>query len=83
VALPYDAAGYRMACLMSLLPAYQTLLLASKRHDTLFTSGHHVKISRPTMAKCQWDAHSMLTDNDAVIRYSRRLAGEIDAAMAQ
>jgi farnesyl-diphosphate farnesyltransferase len=83
VALPYDAAGYRMASLMSLLPAYQTLLLAAKRHDTLFTPGHHVKISRPTMAKCQWDAHSMLTDNDAVIRYSRRLAGEIDAAMAQ
>jgi hypothetical protein len=24
----------------------------------------------------------MLTDNDAVIRYSRRLEGEIDAAMA-
>jgi len=83
VALPYDAAGYRMASLMSLLPAYQTLLLAAKRHETLFTSGHHVKISRATMAKCQWDAHSMLTDNDAVRRYSRRLEGEIDAVMAQ
>jgi farnesyl-diphosphate farnesyltransferase len=83
VALPYDAAGYRMASLMSLLPAYQTLLLAAKRHDTLFTSEHHVKISRATMAKCQWDAHSMLTDNDAVRRYGRRLEGEIDAAMAE
>jgi farnesyl-diphosphate farnesyltransferase len=81
VALPYDAAGYRMASLMSLLPAYQTLLLAAKRHDTLFTPGHHVKISRATMAKCQWDAHSMLTDNDAVRRYSRRLEGEIDRAL--
>jgi farnesyl-diphosphate farnesyltransferase len=83
VALPYDAAGYRMASLMSLLPAYQTLLLAAKRHDTLFTPEHHVKISRATMAKCQWDAHSMLTDNDAVRRYGRRLEGEIDAAMAE
>jgi farnesyl-diphosphate farnesyltransferase len=83
VALPYDTAGYRMASLMSLLPAYQTLLLAAKRQDTLFTSGHHVKISRATMAKCQWDAHSMLTDNDAVRRYGRRLEGEIDGAMAQ
>jgi farnesyl-diphosphate farnesyltransferase len=82
LALPYDATGYRMASLMSLLPAYQTLLLAAKQHDTLFTSAHHVKISRATMARCQWDAHSMLTDNDAVIRYGRRLAGEIDAAMA-
>jgi phytoene/squalene synthetase len=83
LALPYDAAGYRMASLMSLLPAYQTLLLAAERHETLFTSAHHVKISRTTMAKCQWDAHSMLTDNDAVRRYSRRLEGEIDAAIAQ
>jgi farnesyl-diphosphate farnesyltransferase len=83
LALPYDAAGYRMASLMSLMPAYQTLLLAAKRHDTLFTSEHHVKISRPTMAKCQWDAHSMLADNDAVIRYSRRLEGEIDKAIAK
>ena len=83
VALPYQAAGYRMASLMSLLPAYQTLLLAAKQHAILFTSEHHVKISRPTLAKCQWDAHSMLTDNEAVRRYSQRLEGEIAAAMAQ
>ena len=83
LALPYDAAGYRMASLMSLLPSYQTLLLAARRHDTLFTAAHHVKISRPVMAKCKWDAHAMLTDNDAVRRYSRRLEGEIDAAMRQ
>ncbi len=83
VALPYEAAGYRMASLMSLLPAYQTLLLAAKQHAILFTSEHHVKISRPTLAKCQWDAHSMLADNDAVIRYSQRLEGEIAAAMAE
>jgi farnesyl-diphosphate farnesyltransferase len=83
LALPYHAAGYRMASLMSLLPAYQTLLVAAKRLDTLFTTEHHVKISRPTMAKCQWDAHAMLADDDAVRRYSRRLEGEIDAAMAR
>jgi hypothetical protein len=68
---------------MSLLPAYQTLLLAAKRHDTLFTSDHHVKISRATMAKCQWAAHSMLADNDAVRRYMRRLEGQIDTVMAK
>ena len=83
LALPYDAAGYRMASLMSLLPAYQTLLLAANRHETLFTAKHHVKISRPTMAKCQWDAHAMLADDDAVIRYSRRLESELDAALAR
>jgi farnesyl-diphosphate farnesyltransferase len=83
LALPYHAAGYRMASLMSLLPAYQTLLLAAKGHAMLFTSEHHVKISRPTLAKCQGIAHSMLADNEAVRRYRLQLEGEIDAAMAQ
>jgi farnesyl-diphosphate farnesyltransferase len=83
VALPYHAAGYRMASLMSLLPAYQTLLLAAKGHAMLFTTEHHVKISRPTFAKCQGVAQSMLTDNEAVRRYRLRLEGEIDAALAQ
>jgi farnesyl-diphosphate farnesyltransferase len=83
LALPYHAAGYRMASLMSLLPAYQTVLLAAKQHAILFTSEHHVKISRPTLAKCQGVAHSMLTDNAAVRRYRRQVEGEIAAAMAQ
>ena len=72
MALPYAAAGYRMASLMSLLPAYQTLLLAAKRHAMLFATEHHVKIFRTTLAKCQWDAQAMLTDSEAVRRYSRR-----------
>ena len=83
LALPYHAAGYRMASLMSLLPAYQTLLLAAEQHAILFTSKHHVKISRPTLAKCQGVAQSMLTDDEAVRRYRLRLEGEIAAAMAQ
>ena len=83
LALPYHAAGYRMASLMSLLPAYQTLLLAAEQHDILFTSEHHVKISRTTLAKCQGVAQSMLADNEAVKQYGRRLESEIDAAMAQ
>jgi len=83
LALPYHAAGYRMASLMSLLPAYQTLLLAAKQHALLFTSEHDVKISRLTLAKCQGVSQSMLTDNEAVRQYRLRLEGEIDAAMAQ
>ena len=81
-ALPYSAAGYRMASLMSLLPAYQTLLLAAKRQDTLFTPEHHVKISRQTMVKCQWDAKSMLLKNDAVWQYSHRIEDEIQRVLA-
>jgi farnesyl-diphosphate farnesyltransferase len=83
LALPYVATGYRMASLMSLLPAYETLLFAANQRDTLFTAGHRVKISQLTMAKCQGAAQSMLTDNDAVRRYSRRLEDEIDAVMAR
>jgi len=83
LALPYTAAGYRMAALMSLLPAYQTLLLAAKKQDTLFTPKHRVKISRPTMAKCQLNAKSLLKDNEAVRLYSRRLQAEIDSAFAK
>lgn len=82
LALPYHATGYRMACLMSLLPAYQTVLLAANQHETLFTADHHVKISRPTMAKCQQDAKSMLTDNDAVSAYCDRIEQEIELALA-
>jgi farnesyl-diphosphate farnesyltransferase len=81
LALPYSAAGYRMAGLMCLLPAYQTLLAAARRHDTLFTAAHQVKITRPTMAQCGWDARRMLADNPAVQRYGRRLEAEIRAAM--
>lgn len=81
-ALPYSAAGYRMASLMTLLPAYQTLLLAAKRQDMLFTPKHHVKISRQTMVKCQWDAKSMLLKNDAVRRYCHRIEDEIQRVLA-
>lgn len=80
--LPYEASGYRMASLMSLLPAYQTLLLAAKKHDLLFTPKHQVKISRSTMMKCKWDAKSLLNNNDGVRKYSERLEREIAQALA-
>ncbi len=79
LALPYGAAGYRMSSLLALLPAYQTLLLAAKKRDILFTPSHVVKISRPTMAKCKWDAKAMLADNEAIRRYSSRIEAKIDA----
>jgi hypothetical protein len=62
-----------MACLMSFLPAYQTLLLAAQQQTNLFTANHHVKISRQTMARCVQDSHSMVMDNQAVLGYSQRL----------
>ena len=79
VALPLSARGYRTSSLLSLLPAYQTLLLAAKRRSTLFTDEHSVKISRPVMAKCVVDARAMLSDNNAIRRYGSRIEAEIDA----
>ena len=77
LALPYSAKGYRLASLMCLLPAYQTLALAAKRHKQLFTADHQCKISRMTMMKCLSHAKSMAADNDAIRRMSSRLQLEI------
>ncbi len=71
--LPYRAVGYRIASLLCLLPAYQTILLAAQRQGELFTRDHHVKISRTTMSQCLLDAQSMLADNDAILRYSQEV----------
>ncbi len=77
LALPYSAAGYRMASLLCLLPAYQTLLLAAQSQEELFTPDHHVKISRDTMSQCLLDARSMLADSDAILRYSREIKSAV------
>lgn len=71
LALPYDAVGYRIASLLCLLPAYQTLLQAAERQAKLFTAGHQVKISRMTMVKCIRDAITMAANNDGVLAYSQ------------
>jgi len=73
LALPYQAAGYRRASLLCLLPAYQTLMLAARRQGTLFTSQHQVKISKPTMARCMVDAQRLQFDDGAIRRYSQRM----------
>ncbi len=77
LALPYEATGYRRASLMCLLPAYQTVLLAAQRHQTLFTSQHKVKISKPAMLQCLVDSQRLLFDNDGIRNYSRELEGAI------
>ncbi len=78
--LPIHARGYRVASLLCLLPAYETLLLAAKQQGHLFTSKHQVKISRVTMMKCQLGAQSMVSDNDAIQGYAHRMEDEIQAA---
>jgi phytoene/squalene synthetase len=78
--LPTDARGYRMASLLCLSPAYETVLQAAQRHDELFTNRHHVKISRLTMVQCQSDARTMLSDNEVIREFGRRMQERIEAA---
>jgi len=71
LALPPDAVGYRIASLLCLFPAYQTLLQAAERQARLFTGKHRVKISRRTMINCIRDARRMVDNNAGIVAYSR------------
>ena len=73
MALPLDAVGYRMASLLCLFPAYQTILQAAQLQDKLFTIDHHVKISRQTLSECIQDAQRMHADNDGIYQYSTQI----------
>lgn len=79
VALPSHATGYRMAGLLCLVPAMETLLLAARKEVKLFTSAHEVKISRGTMVRCIRKARSLAKDDDAIIRYTRDVIRTLDA----
>ncbi|MCD6424096.1 MAG: squalene/phytoene synthase family protein [Anaerolineales bacterium] len=74
--LPATALGLRKACLMMLLPGYQTLLLAAKNYQHLFTSTHKIKISRVTMAKCLLNARQMAANNADILDYSHTIRAE-------
>lgn len=77
LALPKHAAGYRMACLLCLLPALLTNQLAAQDSRSLFTANHQYKISRPTMMNCLLDARRIAMDNRLIQSYSDRLLSEI------
>lgn len=82
--VPCQAAGYRIACLMCLLPAYETILRAAQRQAELFTAGHQIKIARETMFQCIHSAVSLAPDNDAIRRWSEDLEREtLDALRAE
>lgn len=75
--VPRRATGYRVASLMCLLPAYETIRSAALLRRELFTAGHQIKISRSTMARCVQDAVSLAADDDAILRASRHLESTI------
>jgi farnesyl-diphosphate farnesyltransferase len=77
LALPYKVAGMRHAALLMMLPAYQTILLAAMRREMLFTAAHEIKISRPQMAQCVSQAHTLVGDNRAIQNHAVSTAGRI------
>lgn len=77
--LPHSATGFRMASLLCLLPAYETISLAAENLEQLFTTEHQVKISRDTMYQCLQSAQVMVNDNDRIVKYSKELSGIIEA----
>jgi farnesyl-diphosphate farnesyltransferase len=79
LALPYQAEGFRMASLLSMLPAMQTIYLAAQLQAQLFTPEHHVKISRQVMADCIRDAHRLQQNNDGILEYAYAIQQAIDS----
>jgi phytoene/squalene synthetase len=71
--VPAEAAGYRIASLVCLLPAYETMVSAARQHAQLFTQRHHIKINRETMARCLHEAVLMAPDNAAITDHCQRL----------
>jgi farnesyl-diphosphate farnesyltransferase len=75
--IPVEAKGYRIASLVCLLPAYQTILSAAQRLSSLFTIDHQIKIARETMARCLHEAVTLAPDNDAI----RNHCGQLEQAI--
>ncbi|MEA3441453.1 MAG: squalene/phytoene synthase family protein [Chloroflexota bacterium] len=75
--IPYSATGYRMASLLCLLPAYETISMAAENQSQLFTADHHVKISRETMFRCMQGAQAMVNCNDDIVKYGRDRSSKI------
>lgn len=76
--VPYGLRGVRQATLMCLLPAYQTILLAAEKSQSLFTPSHHVKISAQVLAACFDDAKALSADNELLRDYRARLDAQLE-----
>ncbi|MEJ2751793.1 MAG: squalene/phytoene synthase family protein [Chloroflexota bacterium] len=77
LALPQTAVGYRKAGLLMMLPAFETILLAARRLEKLFTPDHALKISRAQMGRCVLLARKIAYDNGAIFAYAENMAGQI------
>jgi farnesyl-diphosphate farnesyltransferase len=83
LALPYEANGYRISSLLCLLPALQTILMAAKNHELLFTEKHPTKIDRQTFAQCIFDARRLSDNNQEIWDYFQMLEDQTYAAFQE
>jgi farnesyl-diphosphate farnesyltransferase len=81
LSLPRTARGYRMASLLCLLPALETIRLAAQCQDELFTPNHNVKISKMAMMKCIHTARSIWDDDRAIEKHCRGLEDAIGSEL--
>ena len=78
LALPYKAAGYRMASLLCLLPALQTILYEARNQELMFTGQHPSKISQQTFAHCIQDAKNFVSYNRGIEEYFGQVVTEVN-----
>jgi farnesyl-diphosphate farnesyltransferase len=78
LALPFEAAGYRMASLLCLLPALQTVLFTAQNQGRLFTDRHPAKISRQTFLQCVLDARKIVRNNAEILDYYQQLEDQVN-----
>ncbi|MFN2121897.1 MAG: hypothetical protein ACK2UP_00200, partial [Candidatus Promineifilaceae bacterium] len=73
----------RKACLMMMLPAFQTILLAAQNMSRLFTEQNVVKISRITMLECVLKANNLAGNDNAIREYAREFAVQMEQQLEQ
>ncbi|MFN2246166.1 MAG: squalene/phytoene synthase family protein [Candidatus Promineifilaceae bacterium] len=83
ITIPLNALGLRKACLMMMLPAFQTILLAAQNMSRLFTEQNVVKISRITMLECVLKANNLAGNDNAIREYAREFAVQMEQQLEQ
>lgn len=81
--LPLEAAGYRTFCLRAVLPAYQTMICAVSKLDSLFTKSHQCKIDKSVMFQCLEDAEEFTKNNALLLEARKKYIAEIESFLPQ
>lgn len=79
--LPRECSGLRMASLVCLLPALETIKLAAFKSDSIFTKSHTLKISKPVFQNCLKIAKNIVSDNKAIDRTAQESLNSIKSLL--